>query len=102
MSALMLASARTKVADYIGTLITVYIILIFIRILMSWFPRIPYNRWLAAFLNFVTDVTDPFLNLFRRVIPMARIGPAALDLSPMIAVVVLILLARVLVPAIHG
>ena len=69
---------------------------------MSWFPRIPYNRWLAAFLNFVTDVTDPFLNLFRRVIPMARIGPAALDLSPMIAVVVLILLARVLVPAIHG
>ena len=102
MSALMLASARTKVADYIGTLITVYIILIFIRILMSWLPRVPYNRFLAAFLNFVTDVTDPFLNLFRRVIPMARIGPAALDLSPMIAVVVLILLARVLVPAIHG
>ena len=102
MSALLLASARTKVADYIGTLITVYIILIFIRILMSWLPRVPYNRFLAAFLNFVTDVTDPFLNLFRRVIPMARIGPAALDLSPMIAVVVLILLAEVLVPAIHG
>lgn len=102
MTLLLLASVRTKIADYVGTFITIYIILIFIRILMSWFPRIPYNRWLMAFLTFVTDVTDPFLNLFRRFIPMARIGPAALDLSPMIAVIVLLLLARVVVPAIHG
>jgi uncharacterized protein YggT (Ycf19 family) len=99
---LVLASVRTHVADYVGALITVYIILIFIRILMSWFPRIPYNRWLAMALNFITEVTDPYLNLFRRVIPAVRLGPAAVDFSPMIAVIVLILLSRIVVPAIHG
>jgi YggT family protein len=99
---LLLASARTTIADYLRTLIEVYIVLIFIRILMSWFPRIPYNRWLAAFLNFVTEVTDPFLNIFRRVIPAARVGPAAIDFSPMIAVIVLILLGGVVTNLIHG
>ena len=42
---------------------------------MSWFRAIPYNRVLSAFLDFVNDVTDPYLNLFRRFIPMVRLGP---------------------------
>ena len=29
----------------------------------------PYNRFLAAFLKFVSDVTNPYLNLFRRILP---------------------------------
>ena len=62
-------------ADYVDTLSIVYLVLIFIRILMSWIPRMPYNRYLAAFLQFISDVTDPYLNLFRRFIPMVRIGP---------------------------
>ena len=33
-------------ADYVDTLALVYLVLIFIRILMSWIPRIPYNRFL--------------------------------------------------------
>ena len=60
--------------DYVDTLVLVYIVLIFIRIIMSWIPRIPYNRWLDAFLTFVRDVTDPYLNLFRRILPPVRIG----------------------------
>jgi YggT family protein len=99
---LLLASARSTIADYVRTFIEIYIVLIFIRILMSWFPRIPYYRWLSIFLNFVTEVTDPFLNIFRRVIPPARIGPAAMDFSPMIAVIVLILLGGVVVNLIGG
>jgi YggT family protein len=93
----LLALTRNDVADYVSTLVTVYIVLIFVRIIMSWIPRIPYNRWLAAFLTFVTDVTDPYLNLFRRILPPVRLGGAGLDLSPMVAVFVLIILRAVVV-----
>jgi YggT family protein len=96
------AITRVDVADYVSTLITVYIVLIFIRILMSYFRSIPYYRALDVFLRFVTDVTDPWLNLFRRFIPPVRMGPAALDLTPMVAVFVLILLGRVVTSLIAG
>ena len=75
---LWLAITRGDVADYVETLALVYLVLIFIRIIMSWIPRMPYNRYLAAALKFVSDVTDPYLNLFRRFIPPVRLGPGAL------------------------
>ena len=93
---------RVDVADYVSTLITVYTVLIFIRILMSYFRSIPYYRALDIFLRFVTEVTDPWLNLFRRFIPPVRVGPASLDLTPVIAVFVLILLGRVVTSLIAG
>src|SRR5688572_16910540 len=92
-----LAITRTDVADYVNTLTLVYLVLIFIRILMSWIPRMPYNRYLSAFLKFVTDVTDPYLNLFRRVLPPVRMGGAGLDLSPIVATIVLILVSSIVV-----
>lgn len=99
---LYLAITRDDVADYVNTLVLVYLVLIFIRILMSWIPRMPYNRYLAAFLQFVTDVTDPYLNLFRRFIPPLRIGPGALDLSPIIGVLVLSIVGGIVVGLIEG
>ena len=90
---LYMAISRADVADYVDTLAIVYLVLIFIRILTSWIPRMPYNRYLAAVLKFVSDVTDPYLNLFRRVMPPVRMGPGALDLSPIIATIVLILVS---------
>ena len=97
-----LAISRGDVAEYVSTLATIYIVLIFIRILLSWIPRMPYNRYLAAFVQFVTDVTDPYLNLFRRFIPMVRIGPGALDLSPIVATIVLIVVSSLVAGAIRG
>ena len=76
--------------------------LIFIRIILSWIPRIPYNRLLAAFLKFVTDVTDPYLNLFRRILPPVRMGPGALDLSPIVATFVLIIVGSIVADLIRG
>jgi YggT family protein len=99
---LIAAIGREDIAHYVSTLITVYIVLIFIRILMSWFTRIPYNRYLDAVLKFVAEVTDPFLNLFRRFIPAVRIGPGALDLSPIVAVLVLSLVGGIVVNLIRG
>jgi YggT family protein len=96
-----LAVSRTDVAEYVETLAIVYIVLIFVRILMSWIPRMPYNRYLAAFLQFVSDVTDPYLNLFRRFLPMVRLGPGALDLSPIVATIVLIVASSLVAGAIR-
>ena len=97
-----LAITRGDVADYVNTLSLVYLVLIFIRILMSWIPRMPYNRYLSAFLKFVTDVTDPYLNLFRRILPPVRLGGAGLDLSPIVATFVLIIVSSIVVGLIRG
>ena len=98
----VLAVTRDDVAHYVSTLITVYIVLIFIRILMTWVTRVPYNRYLNAVLRFVSEVTDPYLNFFRRFIPAVRLGPGALDLSPIIGVLVLSLVGSIVVRAISG
>ena len=97
-----LAITRSDVADYLNTLLLVYLILIFIRILMSWIPRMPYNRYLAAYLKFVSDVTDPYLNLFRRILPPVRMGGAGLDLSPIVATFVLIIVGEIVVSLVQG
>src|SRR5437763_10921941 len=97
----VLATTRDDVARYVYTFALVYAALIFIRILLSWF-RLPYYRWLSAFLGFVTEVTDPYLNLWRRFLPLVRLGPGAIDLSPMIGTIVLLLAAGVVSNLIAG
>jgi YggT family protein len=99
---LLLAVSRGDVAQYVDTLVLVYLVLIFIRIIMSWIPRIPYNRVLNAVLTFVSDVTDPYLNLFRRFIPPLRMGPGALDLSPIVATFVLLIVGGLVSGIIRG
>ena len=96
------AITREDVADYVYTLAIVFVVLIFIRVIMSFFPRIPYYRWLDAFLTFVTQVTDPILNVFRRFLPLVRIGPGALDLAPMVATFVILILAGIVAGLIRG
>jgi len=96
------AISRGDVANYVEALFIVYIVLILCNILISWIPRIPYSPALRAVLDFVKDTTDPYLNLFRRFLPMVRIGGAGLDLSPMIGIVVLFVLQAVVVNLIAG
>ena len=99
---MLLALSRQDVADYVAALFLVYIILILIRVLISWIPRMPYNPTLRAVLDFITDTTDPYLNLFRRVIPPIGGGGFGLDLSPMIGVIVLFILRGLVVALIAG
>ena len=96
------AVTRDDVANYLDTLIWVYSLLILVRILLTWIPRMPYNRYLDIFLRFLGDVTDPYLNLFRRIIPPARLGGAALDFSPIIALFVLRIVGSLIVGAIQS
>ena len=99
---ILLALARGDIADYVGALFLVYIILILIRVLMSWIPRMPYNPVLRAVLDFIVETTDPYLNLFRRIIPPIGGGGFGLDLSPMIAIIVLYILRGLVVALIAG
>jgi YggT family protein len=102
MSGLVIATTRDTIAGYVNALFLVYIILILIRVLMSWFTRIPYYPWLDTVLTFVREVTDPYLNLFRRFIPLLRVGPGALDLSPIVAIIVLGVIQGIVVRLIQG
>src|ERR687891_2887692 len=94
---LLLAISRSDVADYVNSLFIVYIILIFIRVLLSWIPRMPYNPTLRAVVDFIHQVTDPYLNIFRRFLPPIGGRGMALDLSPILAIVVLLIVQRIVV-----
>jgi YggT family protein len=96
------ASARSKIADYVAALVYVYTLLIFIYVLVSLVfslgARLPYSRWTDAVLGFLRDVCEPYLRIFRRFIPL--IGP--LDISPIVAIVVLNIVGNAIVSLIRG
>src|SRR2546421_8936482 len=78
-----------NVESFLRVFVYVYSLLILAFIITSWI-RLPYSVWLNRVQRFLYDVCDPFLRLFRRVVPPA--GP--LDLSPMVAVITLYALDR--------
>lgn len=97
-----LALSRGDVADYVDALFIVYIVLIFANILISYVPRMPYHPLLRRVLDFITETTNPYLNLFRRFLPPIGGGGFALDLSPIIGIIVLFVAQGILVNLIAG
>jgi len=100
---MLLASARTQVADFLSAVIYVYTLLIIlyivIQLLFAVGLRPPYSRTVDALLGFLRDVSEPFLRLFRRVLPSF----GGLDFSPMLAILTLYVVNRVVVEGIiHG
>ena len=98
----VIAISRSQIADYVSALFLVYLVLILIRVLLSWVPRMPYNPYLRAVVGFIEETTDPYLNLFRRVIPPIGGRGLALDLSPILAIIVLVVVQAIVVGAIEG
>src|SRR2546422_2052123 len=72
----MLADTITSIENFVSVFIFVYVLLIFAFILTSWI-RLPYSPWLNRIQRFLYDVCDPYLRLFRRVLP--SLGPLDLD-----------------------
>jgi YggT family protein len=98
-----LALSRGDVADYVDALFIVYIVLIFANILISYVPRMPYNPTLRKVLDFVTETTNPYLNFFRRFLPpIGGGGGFALDLSPVIGIILLFVAQKIVVDLIAG
>ena len=102
MTALLAVIDRTEVAAYLNALLLVYSIIIVVHVLaqmiFSLGGRVPYSRWSDAILGFLRDVSEPYLGLFRRFLPM--LGPV--DISPIVGLLVLYLVGGLLVRAIHG
>jgi YggT family protein len=91
-----LADAVTTAQEFVHTLFLVYLLLILAYIITSWIP-LPYNVWLNRVQRFLYDVVDPYLRLFRRFLPQLRMGGLGLDLSPVLAILVLFAVERVII-----
>jgi len=87
----LLADAATSVRRFVDVFILVYILLIFAYVLTSWI-RLPYSPTLTRLQRFLYDVCDPYLRIFRRILP--PLGP--LDVSPIVAVITLVVIREAL------
>ena len=96
------AVTRGDIANYVSALFLVYILLIFVYILLNMMFQLglrpPYSRWTDAIMNFLRDVCEPYLRIFRRFIP--PIG--MFDLTPMIGIILLLVVETLVVGAIRG
>ncbi|MDA0267031.1 MAG: YggT family protein [Cyanobacteria bacterium] len=81
------SSAFGLVASTLATFLNIYFVLLIIRILLSWFPNVD---WYNPPFSVVSQLTDPYLNLFRSIIPPL----GGLDLSPILAFLVLQIVAQ--------
>ena len=94
--------ARGNIADFLAALILVYTLCIVgwvvLSLIFSLGVRVPYNRVVNAVMDFLRDVSEPFLRLFRR-LPL-RVGP--LDLTPMVAIIALQIGGGIIVGLIRG
>jgi YggT family protein len=93
---MLLADALDTAQDFVYVLYLVYLICIIAYIITSWIP-LPYNVTLNRIQRFLYDVVDPYLRLFRRFIPQLRLGGMGLDLSPIVAIIVLTIVYRLIV-----
>ncbi len=88
----LLADAITSVQLFVDVFVSVYALLILVYIILSW-VRVPYSLWMSRIQQFLRDVCEPYLGLFRRVIPPL----GALDLSPIVAILFLFIVGRLVV-----
>jgi uncharacterized protein YggT (Ycf19 family) len=87
----LLADAVSQAQTFVHVFVLVYTLVILAYILTSWL-RLPYSPWLNRIQRFLYDVSEPYLRLFRRVLP--AMGP--LDLSPMVGIIVLVIIDQLL------
>jgi YggT family protein len=86
----LLADAASSLQSFVTVFTSIYILFIFAFVLLSWI-QLPYSTVAGTLQRFLDEVCRPYLGLFRGRIP--TLGP--LDLSPIVAVVVLLVAARV-------
>lgn len=72
--------------DIVCLALTIYTLLILVRIVVTWFPLDP-DGGMATVAGFLFMVTDPVLGPIRRLLPPVRLGSVALDLSPLVVLI---------------
>ncbi len=81
--------AAYLISQSLANFLQIYMILIFVRILLSWFQS---AGWANQIMSFLSPITDPYLNIFRSIIP--SIG--GIDISPILAIFLLQIIAGLL------
>ena len=81
----------------VSWLLQLYIIVVFLRVILSWFPISPDSP-IATVYRFVYAVTEPVLGPIRRVMPGVGVGGMGLDFSP---IIVLLVLQIILIPIVQ-
>ena len=94
---MLLADAVSSVKTFVNVFIGLYWLVIFVYILTSWL-RLPYSPTLNRIQRFLYDVCEPYLRIFRRFLPSF----GGLDLSPMVAVIVLWVVEQIVVALINN
>ena len=84
----LLASGTAVLLGILAAAVQIYLYVLLIRVLLSWFPNLSNNPIMAG----VASITDPYLNIFRGVIPPL----GGIDLSAILAFVTLNLLISLL------
>ena len=74
--------------DFICSLLYLYTLVILARIIMSW-VRITPGTPVASIYSVLFSITEPVLGPIRRMIPPVRMGMGAIDVSPIIVLVVI-------------
>jgi YggT family protein len=88
---LLMADAISSIQNFVNVFISVYVLIIFAYIILSW-VRLPYSPWLNRIQRFLYDVCDPYLRIFRRLLPSF----GGFDFSPIIGVLALVVINRVI------
>ena len=91
----VLSNFITGVAKVLSIVLNLYMYLILIRAVLSWFSPDPYN----PIYQFLLRITEPVLGYIRRILPM-RAG--MMDLSPIVALLAIIFLQTFLVQSLYG
>ena len=91
-NSLLLGDAISSAETFINVFCILYGLVIFVYIITSWL-RLPYSPTLNRIQRFLYDVCEPYIRLFRRLLP----GTGALDFSPMLALIALGVIDRFLI-----
>jgi YggT family protein len=87
----MVLDAITEVTLFLQVFSGVYVLALVLYVLSSWI-KVPYS--LNPVLRFLSDICDPYLRLWRRLLPMSF---GAIDFTPMISIFALIILTQIVV-----
>ena len=88
----LLGDAISSVETFVNVFVGLYWVVIIAYIITSWL-RLPYSLTLNRIQRFLYDVCEPYLRVFRRLLP----SMGAIDLSPMVALIMLVVIDRFLI-----
>lgn len=86
------------ISDLVDRIFAIYWFMLLVRIIISWIP-LPSHPILDQIIRILYDLTEPYLGIFRRILPMATFGGMGIDFSPIIGFFVLGIVREVVVGA---